>query len=216
VTEETPGPLFAHDEPGPRFVPKDVARVLTRTGLEYPTASARVANYAKFSQIHVRERGKGGAGSPNRFALADVGAAVLLSALQDAGIQDHDVLNRVSMALYGWDTRASNPEGRAHPIPVAVDETINGSATWQLQVDFYRDMRSNERRILVNFFRAAEYDPNDAPPLSDVAKRLQQSGAIIDTEWPPTSPYFWPSASMLIPAFLHLKALTPIVTPSGN
>lgn len=214
---QIPSPLFAHVEPGPRFAIRDITRLLARTGISEATANARAKNYVNFKHIHVREKGNGGGGSPNLFALVDLAAAILISAVQDAGVQDREALKEISTGLYcGW--RADAQQTTPHPVLAAALETVNDIAMWQLQVDFYRHLQTNERRIIVNLYRAGEIDPNTAPPVSDAERRLlaEHPDAQIDRDYPATSPNYWPSASLLIPAFQHLQILRPIIAPSWN
>jgi len=214
MAEQPQSPLFAHDEVGPRFTIKDLSRALTRSGIEYPTANARIANFAKNRQIHVREKGVG-ATSPNKYALADVAAAMLLSAVQDAGIADNQMLSAISNALYFWG--ASGTRTAKHPILAALLETVAGAAMWQLQVDIYRHSQSGERTVMALFYRAGEVDPNATPPEPDAVKRLREAypGVQIAPD-PRVDRNNVPVASILIPAFNHLLLLRPLVDPTGN
>lgn len=136
--------LFTHDEPGPRFAIKDVTAVLVAAGLPYPTANARVAAYAKKGLIHVRE--KGVATQPNRFALSDMAAAVVLSALQDAGIADHEVLQAASLSLYAWTQSSQTSATTHHPITQALLRALDGGSV-RFDLQFLRDARSGQRII---------------------------------------------------------------------
>lgn len=145
MTEAPFTPLFTHDEPGGApFVIKDLTTALTAGGVPYPTANARVAAFAKKDLIHARE--KGTATQPNKFALSDMGAAVILSALQDAGIASQEVLQAASRAIYTWSAPAQRSPRTHHPITQALDLALRGeSITFDLQ--FWRDTQSGERFI---------------------------------------------------------------------
>lgn len=148
MTEHTQDPLFMHPEPLTHFRLKDVATAVARGGVPYPTAQARVSNYAKAGQIHVRGRVGEGRNSPNVFGITDVAAAVVLSALQDCGMADQDVLNSASSALYFWHV-GQTPRS-AHPILAALSDTLNGR-DWVLQLRFMRHAQTEQRLILRNF-----------------------------------------------------------------
>lgn len=214
MAEEPQSPLFAHEEPGPRFTIKDLSRALARTGLEYPTANARIAGFAKNRQIHVREKGTG-ATSPNKYALADMGAAMLLSAVQEAGVADKEVISAVSTKLYSWTQGVKATT--VHPVLAAIVETLAGAAMWQLQIDFYRHTQTGVRSILVSFYRAGEIDPNAVPPESDAVKRLRKAHPKVQIAPDPRSDNEnLPVATIQVPAFFHLALLQPFVLPAGN
>lgn len=198
--------LFAHVEPGPLCTIKDLSNALTRSGIDYPTANARVAIYAKKNLIHVREKGPG-ATSPNMFSASDMAAAMLLSALQDMGVADHDVLSRVSAGIYSWPNgaKATTP----HPTLAALIESIRDSGMWQLQVDFYRHLVTRERRIDATLYRVGEIDPN-APTLdSEALRRLKVEHPDLKADEDPRDPAsaYWPVGSLIVPAFASLSAL---------
>lgn len=146
-------PLFAYPRLGPNFTAKDVANAIVAGGVPYPTAHARVKIFAKSLLIHVREKGVNT--QPNGYDFSDAAAACALSALQEAGIQDHAVLSAASQALYAW----TDPEGRdarykvagsahlpRHPIDRAVIGAANGEH-WSLHVDVWRDPQTGNRTI---------------------------------------------------------------------
>lgn len=221
MAEAPQSPLFAHDEPDARYTIKDLNRFLTRTGIEYTTATGRVTAYARNRQIHVRERGKG-ATSPNKYALADVAAALLLSAVQDAGVADNAVLNAVSESLYSWHPgidRERSPIRTvcAHPLVPAVMETVYDQAFWQLQIDTFRNMETGERRIIAAFYPAGEVDPNEAPAEPEAVRQLRERHPAVQVESDPRADErMMPIATIQIPAFFRLPLLRPIVAPSGN
>ena len=206
-------PLFAHNEPGPRFTAKDMSQALTRLGLDYPTANARIASYAKHGWIYVREKGAG-ATSPNKFALADLAAAVLLSAVQDTGMADRSILAKIASGIYGWVEGAKCTTH--HPTLAALVESINGEHSWQLQVDFYRDLQTGERKVQAQLYRAGETDPNVYVE-PDAVKRIRAEHPNVQIELDPrVDSNAWPVATIQIPAATHLMRLSAFVAQPGN
>lgn len=159
MTETPITPLFAYPPQGPQFTIKDLTYALTSTGLSYPTANARIANYAAKRLIHVREKGVGT--RPNIYEIHDMGAAVVLSALQDTGIADLDVLRDVSEALYAWPVTAKSPF--VHPITAAVIGTAKGER-WTFHLDVYRDTQTGERYLDPALFAEERHSIRVVPP----------------------------------------------------
>ena len=154
-TEQPQEPLFAYPRLGPNFSIKDIANAIMASGVPFPTAHARVKIYAKAALIYVRE--KGITTQPNGYDFSDAAAACVLSALQEAGIQDHEVLQAASMALYAW----ADSEGRdsvyklpdqpnlpRHSIDRAVIGVAKKGEHWALHVLVRRDPQTGNRTIL--------------------------------------------------------------------
>ncbi|MDP3263914.1 MAG: hypothetical protein Q8M59_13215 [Tabrizicola sp.] len=162
-TEQPQESLFAYPRLGPNFSIKDIANAIATIGVPYPTAHGRVKIYAKFRFIHVRE--KGVTTQPNGYDFSDAAAACVLSALQEAGVQDHEVLQAASQALYAWtdsDGRDSvyRLPGQAHLPRHPIDRAVFGiwrfEENWSLHVDVWRDPQTGNRTIncdLVQFGR---------------------------------------------------------------
>ncbi|MFN4153647.1 MAG: hypothetical protein ACK4HF_03250 [Paracoccaceae bacterium] len=161
MTDEQPQiPLFAYPPIGPRLTIKDISNAIAAGGVPYPTANARAKIYAKPKEdgstlIYVRETGR--ATQPNIYEFSDAGAAVVLSALQDAGIQDHEVLRAASMSLYGWSAKGDLRDGKyvepgqvhkpRHPIDRAVIGVGFKGESWQFLVNIWRDAQTGERIV---------------------------------------------------------------------
>jgi hypothetical protein len=159
MTEEPIEPLFAYPPMGPQFTIKDLAFALAHSGLAYPTANARVANYAKKRLIHVREKGAGT--RPNIFEIHDMGAAVVLSALQDLGIADLDVLQEVSLVLYAW-VSASDAPRPVHPITAAVLAS-SSAEPWKFELTVWRDGQTGERILDPAIFSSERRSRREIP-----------------------------------------------------
>lgn len=147
MTEERIEPFFAHSEPGPRFKNKDLSHAIAASGVPYSAANARASSYAKHGQIHVREKGE--ATRPNLYAMSDMATAVILSALQEIGVADHDVLNAASLALYGWTLDGSDIPEKArfsHPVLHAL-KAVNDGGSATFTVDAWRDLQSGARNF---------------------------------------------------------------------
>lgn len=159
MTETPMTPLFAYPRQGDDYTIKDLTYALTSTGLNYPTANARIANYAAKRLIHVREKGVGT--RPNIYEIHDMGAAVVLSALQDTGIADLDVLRVVSEALYAWPVTVKSPY--LHPITAAIIGTLKGE-TWTFHLDVWRDTQTGERFLDPALFLGERIGIREIPP----------------------------------------------------
>lgn len=153
-TELPQEPLLAYDRRGPNFLIKDIANAITASGVPFPTAHARVKIYTKHRLIHVREKGINT--QPNGYDFSDAAAACVLSALQEAGIQDHEVLQAAADALYTWtDSEGRDSVYRApgqahlprHPIDRAVIGTEKQFEHWALHVHVWRDPQTGNRTI---------------------------------------------------------------------
>lgn len=158
--EEHLTPLFAYAPLGPRLMIKDISNAIAAGGVPYPTANGRAKIYAKpgadgSTLIYVRESGR--ATQPNIYEFSDAGAAVVLSALQDAGVQDHEVLRAASMAIYGWSPKGTARDAKyiapgskylpRHPIDRAVVGVGFRGESWQFLVNIWRDTQTGERII---------------------------------------------------------------------
>ena len=157
-TELPQEPLFAYPRLGPNFSIKDIAFAITASGVPFPTAHARVKIYAKASLIYVREKGINT--QPNGYDFSDAAAACVLSALQEAGIQDHEVLQAASQALYAWTDSAGRDSvyklsGQAHLPRHPIDRAVWGIGKlgeyWSLHVDVWRDPQTGNRTINCDF-----------------------------------------------------------------
>lgn len=172
MSENEITPLFGYPRQGPELTIKDLTYALTCTGLNYPTANARIANYAAKRLIHVREKGVGT--RPNIYEIHDMGAAVVLSALQDTGIADLDVLRDVSEALYAWPVTVKSPY--LHPITAAVIGTAKGER-WTFHLDVYRDTQTGERYLDPALFAEDRHSirqiPASAVPIAAVLVTLE-------------------------------------------
>lgn len=131
---------------GPNFSIKDIAYAIAASGVPFATAHARVKIYAKHRLIHVREKGINT--QPNGYDFSDAAAACALSALQEAGIQDHEVLRAASQALYTWrdplglDVRfrlIGQPDLLRHPIDRAFVGNMRLGEDWNLYVSSHRN-----------------------------------------------------------------------------
>lgn len=153
MTEEPQIPLFAYPPIGPRLTIKDISNAIAAGGVPYPTANARAKIFTKSNLIYVRESGR--ATQPNIYEFSDAGAAVALSALQDAGIQDHEILQAASMGLYGWSAKAGErdakyvapgqPHKPRHPIDRAIIGVGFKGESWQFLLNVWRDTQTGER-----------------------------------------------------------------------
>jgi hypothetical protein len=157
-TEQPQVPLFAYPRMGPNFTMKDIANAITASGVPYPTAHGRVVIHAKHRLIHVREKGINT--QPNGYDFSDAAAACVLSALQEAGIQDHEVLQAASQALYAWTDSEGRDSvyklpGQAHLPRHPIDRAVWGIGKlgefWSLHVDVWRDPQTGNRTINCDF-----------------------------------------------------------------
>lgn len=153
-------PLFAYPPVGPRLTIKDLARDIAAAGVPLETARARAAGFAKHRLIHVREAGQ--RTSPNIYEFSDDAAAIVLSALQDGGIADHEVLQAASLALYSWSAKAQfrdwiykAPDQKhlpRHPIDRAVIGLIKRES-WSFSLNVWRDSQTGERIVDADLHR---------------------------------------------------------------
>lgn len=180
-------PLFAYPRRGPLFGPKEVFQTLADTGVPYPAAQARVKSYAKNGLIFVREKGKNT--QPNRYEFSDLGAALILSALQDAGVQDREVLQSAQMAIYGWSPKGAERDATykkgpgdmsfLHPIDRAIIGT-SAKETWCFYLDIWRDGQTGERILDCDLLRWGDVKvghrdvPITAYPVASIAIMLDQ------------------------------------------
>lgn len=148
--------LFAHDEPGPRFARADLVRALRATGVPETTAIARLNNFVKRRQIHLRDA----PGTHRRFAATDMGAALVLSAILDAGVDDQEIINAASRALYAHNGAKAAQErekkiGRfsVHPIGWALAGVHLGE-NWVFTLEVWRDAQTERRLVLADLTRA--------------------------------------------------------------
>lgn len=170
-TELPQEPLFAYPRVGPNFSIKDIANAITASGVPFPTAHARVKIYAKASLIYVREKGINT--QPNGYDFSDAAAACVLSALQEAGIQDHEVLQAAANALYSW----TDSDGRdsvyrlpgqdhlpRHPIDRAVWGIGKAKEDWTLSLDVWRDPQTGNRTIVCDLVADTQREIGQAKP----------------------------------------------------
>jgi hypothetical protein len=170
-TELPQEPLFAYPRVGPNFSIKDIANSIAASGVPFPTAHARVKIYAKASLIYVREKGINT--QPNGYDFSDAAAACALSALQEAGIQDHEVLQAAAMALYAWtdsDGRDSvyKLPGQAHLPRHPIDRAVYGigrlGENWSLHIDVWRDPQTGNRTIVCDLVQFGRPNIGQARP----------------------------------------------------
>ena len=90
-------------------------------GVHPETARGRISSYAKNGLIFFKA---GTNTSPNLYRVEDAAAAIVLSALQDAGVADHDLQRDVCCEIY-----------------LRIGRCLGGLAngeSWSLVVDVYR------------------------------------------------------------------------------
>ena len=148
--------LFAHQEPGPRFTRKAIISAIRATGVPEKTATSRIDQYIRRNLVQLRDA----PGTHSRFAAVDMAAALVLSAIHDAGVEDSDALLRVSIALYGQQpigTESQQAEIKArnqrlarfshHPIGWALAGTALGQP-WSFTLAAFR-IPETETRVLM-------------------------------------------------------------------
>jgi hypothetical protein len=184
MTDETPiQPIFAYPRLGPAFVMKDLCAVLVETGVPYPAAHARIKSYTKDRLIHVRKAAVNT--RPNEYEFSELGAAVILSALQDLGIQDRDLLQAASEGIYAWSPYAEGRDRKyieegseylpRHPIDRAIVGTGHKGEHWFFYLDVHRDAQSGERLLNCDLARLGDpmigtkNIPPSAYPVASVA-----------------------------------------------
>lgn len=107
-------------------------------GVHPETARARVSSYA---QNHLISFKPGTNTSPNIYKPLDSAVAVILSALQDLGVADHEVLSTAALVAYP-----------------RMSDCLAGLArgeSWSLIIEVYRDPASG-RFIAADFIRQGE------------------------------------------------------------
>jgi hypothetical protein len=183
---DLPEPLFAHDEPGPRFAVGDIANMLAATGVPWSAASARIRSYAAKRLVHTREKGSG-ATSARLFALADVATAKVLSNLQDCGVADVEILRAASLVCYGWP--AGVKPTATHPVLAALAGVGRGE-WWVFHLDAYRHDQTHERRF------AGALHPDSEAPVWTIGGDMQDPAS----GWRPAGGFL----SVLNPDFLPI------------
>jgi hypothetical protein len=146
--EELITPLFAHNEPGPRYQVHEAARFMARPGLSEEKAATQLRRFAKERWVHVRGKIGSGPTASNIYAPSDIGAAIVVSAILDTGIADRKVMNAASLALYAWQP-GQHPQGH-HPITFAT--WCASDNEWCFDIRILRDTRTGKGPV-ANFFR---------------------------------------------------------------
>lgn len=161
--DDLPPPLFAHNEPGPRFTNKTALARMCGIGDDRLKVSHQFRGLVQRRLIQTRGKAGDGQTSATVFALADIAAAKVLIALLDLGLSDREIMEAASLSLYAWTAEApklaGSPPG-AHPITAALVGTARG-AWWIFRLDVYRGDQTGQRRIVCRC-----YDMDNAPPNS--------------------------------------------------
>lgn len=187
MEEITIEPVLAYPSLGPRLTIKDVSRDIAAAGIPLETARARASGFAKLRLIHVREAGRHTA--PNIYEFSDSAAAVVLSALQDSGVADNEVMGSASSALYGWSPAAAERDAKyiatgstylpRHPIDRAVVGILRGES-WCFAVNVWRDPQTETRIIdadlyaLTDPFIGHRMVPPTATPRASIVVTLDE------------------------------------------
>lgn len=153
-------------EPGPRFSRKAIAEAIEATGVPASTALSRSNNFQRHGWIRSRH-----SGTHSKYAAADVAAAMALSGLVDAGVEDREVMAVASRALYGTGPRSPATVVRnsrmrrfsEHPAGWALAGVAAGEP-WQFDVQAWRNLQTGKRRIIADLRRC------DLPSLSQIER----------------------------------------------
>lgn len=147
---------------GPILGVKELSRDIAAGGVPLDTARTRVANFVRHGFLRVRTCGANT--SPNGFTAYDSAVAIALSAVLDCGVSDHATMRAASAALYDWQPKAAERDAklvlpgedhlREHPIERAIHGI--GPECWSLRIDFWRDLRTGERLVDADLFRASD------------------------------------------------------------
>lgn len=175
--------FFTHDEPGPRFTRADLVRAIKETGVPESTALARVNNFVKKRQISLRDA----PGTHRRFAAADLAAALVLSAITDAGVGDQEVLQRASIALYysryGAEARkAEIASFSPHPAGWAL-AGVYRNESWVCTVNIWRDRKTQTRIVDADLTRDAM--PHVWPDYPATALPIAAITVVLDAQLQP-------------------------------
>ncbi|MEP7365619.1 MAG: hypothetical protein ABI972_20380 [Acidobacteriota bacterium] len=162
MTDDPITPLFAHDEPGPRFTVAEASKRLEEPGVPADTLASQIRSFAQRRLVHVRGTKGSGRTAHNLYALSDLAAAKVLSVLtSDLSLSDNKVMEAVSLALYTWDADMPLPAKHANsPVLTALAHTLSDAdAWWVFDLRAHRSDQTGERR-----FRIRLYDPRNGIP----------------------------------------------------
>lgn len=174
MTDDPIAPLFAHDEPGPRFTVAEAAKRLEEPGVPAETLASQIRSFAQRRLVHVRGTKGSGRTAHNLYALSDLAAAKVLSVLtSDLSLSDNKLMEAVSVALYAWDADTSLPAKHANsPILTALARTLeDGDAWWVFDMRAYRSHQTGERRFRVRLYDPRQGAPKDKPLPDDFQPR---------------------------------------------
>lgn len=162
MTDETIAPLFAHDEPGPRYTVSEAAKVLQGPGVSADTLASQLRSFAQRRIVHVRGTKGSGRTAHNLYAPADLAVAKIFSVLtSDLSVSDNTLFEAISLALYTWDENAKLPKRSAgSPILTALASTWKDeNAWWAFDLRIFRNDQTGERRPIISL-----YDTRDGAP----------------------------------------------------
>ena len=162
MSDDPIAPLFAHDEPGPRYTVSEAAKVLAGPGVSADTLASQIRSFAQRRIVHVRGTKGSGRTAHNLYAPSDLAVAKILSILtSDLSVSDNALLEAISLALYTWDSKATLPKPHASsPILTAFAYTMQDpDAWWVFDLRAYRHDQTGERR-----FAARLYDARNGAP----------------------------------------------------
>lgn len=160
-------PLFAHDEPGGRYIVSQVADLITRphnTDAAVKTGMAQVRNFVSMNLLQVRDKRGSGRTAHNLFAPSDVIVAKVLRTLTQFGVADRETLKAASDACYFFDGKPPFPAA-LHPITTAIAYFYRRGperAYWTFQLDVFTDPEGN-RQLLANLYDPARFDVERNP-----------------------------------------------------
>lgn len=165
MTDAQITPLFAHDEPGPRYTVSEAAKVLAAPGISVDTLASQIRSFAQRRIVHVRGTKGSGRTAHNLYAPSDLAVAKVLSILtSDLSLSDNSLFEAVSIALYAWDSKATLPTPHAaSPILTALAYTMQDpDAWWVFDLRTYRHDQTGERRFIVRLYDARDGAPATA------------------------------------------------------
>lgn len=170
-------PLFAHNEPGPRYTVAEASKVLQTPGVSTDTLASQLRSFAQRRLVHVRGTKGSGRTAHNLYAPSDLAVAKVLSILTtDLSMSDNALFEAISLALYTWDSATEQPEPCAvSPILTAFAYTMqDADAWWVFDLRTYRHDQTGERR-----FVARLYDPrHGAPQTSGLPGEFQPTSSV--------------------------------------
>jgi len=172
--------LFAHNEPGPRFKPSEVAAIIAEQGMKAETIANQLRANIRAGLIQTREKiGKGTKNPHSSLSLSDVVVAKVLSIFNnDFEIFDQQTLGFVVSAFYGWQDGDLTPATERFPHPAfnALQETAKGKF-WAFRLDVYRDASTGHRSYRTALFdmdhRPGRRFPDNAMPRGTISLNLQ-------------------------------------------